>query len=248
MQREAARKTPSQHVGRPRHLKHLGVLLSDRYSSSRETADLGEAIQLTRESIDTTPQSHTELVGRQTCLSAYLRARYLGSGEWSTSKKPFRIQRDVVETTGPEDPNRSLYLSHLGTQLGHRYSRTKGHITDLHDSIQTLQEAVNATPQYHPDRAERLYHLGLQLHRRYIQTQDVDSLDEAIVCHQNAMSYANSPIIHQILASRALLRYLAARSRWEEAFEAASTAIRLIPQLVLRSLCNSDKQHWLGHR
>lgn len=60
------------------------------------------------------------------------------------------------------------------------------------------------------------------------------------------MSYTNSPIIHQIQASTALLRYLAARSRWQEAFEAASTAIRLIPQLVLRSLGNSDKQHWLG--
>jgi CHAT domain-containing protein len=46
-------------------------------------------------------------------------------------------------------------------------------------------------------------------------------------------------------ASRHLLQDLVTKGTWEEAFEAATDALGLVPQLILRSLDNSDKQYLL---
>ncbi|KAM6514012.1 hypothetical protein FALCPG4_015195 [Fusarium falciforme] len=70
-------------------------------------------------------------------------------------------------------------------------------------------------------------------------------LEEAILHLQAALHQSNSSPITRIDACRKLIRFCHITSDWQQAYEASSVAIRLIPRLVPRSLEHSDKQHML---
>lgn len=160
-------------------------------------------------------------------------------------EEAIRLTQEAVDMTPEDHPDRVTRLGHHGLGLGDRYSRT-GLMADLEEAIRIILEAVNATSEDHQDRAVWLGNLGARLGDRFSRTKKVTDLEDAVSYFQAALKSNNSSTTNCILAGKEALRLGAIISNWQKACEDSTVAVNLIPNLISRSLQNSDKQHMLS--
>ncbi|KAL4992900.1 CHAT domain-containing protein [Aspergillus recurvatus] len=119
-------------------------------------------------------------------------------------------------------------------------------MADLNKAIELLQEAISTVPEDHPDRAVYLINLGNQFGDKHSRTQAVADLNAAIAYYESALHQPTALITSRIQAGNKVLHYRAATLDWQHCYEAAYTAVDLIPKLTSRSLEASDKQYMLA--
>ncbi|KAH7022672.1 CHAT domain-containing protein [Ilyonectria destructans] len=256
-QRDAVSRSPQDDADRPGYLSNLAICLSGRYSMTRNKNDLDECIRLSQESVDATPRVHGDWAIRSSNLGDWLYERHSRIGRVVDLDEAIRIGGELSNVTPTNHPNRSVYLNNLGIRLSDRYSRT-GVVDDHDEAIRIAQEPVDATPKDDADRIGRLLNLGGRLCERYRRTElDSDfktafdvgkqALDASPTGHALRMACLNNLgalMVHKHKMKSSIadldeaIRYCP--------FEAADAAIRLIPQLVLRSLDTSEKQHLIS--
>lgn len=245
MARDAVNATPKGYPNRAGYLHNLGTHLNNRYSRTGAMADLEEAIQVARNAVDATPKDHPDRAKWLSNLGAKLGDRYSRTGAITDLEESIQIARNTVDATPQDHPDRVTLLHNLGNRLGDRYLRT-GAMEDLEEAIQITRDTVDATPEDHPDRASQLHYLGAKLGDRYSRTGAMADLEEAKTLFLIALNLNVSPVRHRLQAGRRLLLSSTILQDIQEAYEAAQTAIRLIPLLTPRSLQNTDKQHLLS--
>lgn len=242
---EVSNATPANHPNRSVYLNNLGIRFSDRYSRTGVVDDHDEAIRIAQESVDATPKDDADRIGRLLNLGGRLCERYRRTELDSDFRTAFDVGKQALDASPTGHALRMACLNNLGALMVHKH-KMKSNIADLDEAIRYCRESVDATSQNHPDRAGRLSNLGAILAERSIFTKEPMALNEAVSYFQAAIALPSSPLIIRIHASRQLIFCLAVGSKWQQAFEAADVAIRLIPQLVLRSLDTSDKQHLIS--
>jgi hypothetical protein len=208
-------------------------------------ADLEEAIQISRQAVDVTPEDHPNRARRLNSLGVSLRKRYSRTGAMADLEEAIQIGRQAVNVTPEDHPDYARRLNSLGVSLRKRYSKT-GAIADLEEAIQVGRQAVDVIPEDHPDRAEWLSDLGIGLGDRYSRTGAIADLEEGIQSHLYALTSDEAPIDKRIDAGMQLLRLYALGSDWERGSTYSTMAVKLVPRLNARSLENSDKQHRLS--
>ncbi|KAL4813877.1 CHAT domain-containing protein [Aspergillus spinulosporus] len=243
--REAVKATPEDHPSRAACLNNLGIRLRKRYSRTGAMADLNESIEIGRDVVKTTPENHPDYTMYLNSLCIHLRVRHSRTGATADLEESIKIGREVVKATPKDHPDQAERLDNLGSSLNDQYSRT-GAMADLEESIQVGQEAVKATPGDHPGQDMYLNNLGIRLRKRYLRKGAISDLHNAISHHESALHHENALITTRIRAGQNALRNLAILSYWRQAYEIAVATVNLIPQLALRSLENSDKQHLLS--
>ncbi|KAH8736878.1 CHAT domain-containing protein [Ilyonectria robusta] len=242
---EVSNATPTNHPNRSVYLNNLAIRLSDRYSRTGVVDDHDEAIRIAQESVDATPKDDADRIGRLLNLGGRLCERYRRTELDSDFKTAFDVGKQALDASPTGHALRMACLNNLGALMVQKH-KMKSSMADLDEAIRYCRESVDATSHNHPDRAGRLSNLGAILAERFIFTKEPTALNEVFSCFQAAIELPSSPLIIRIHASRELIFWLAVGSKWQQAFEAADAAIRLIPQLVLRSLDTSDKQHLIS--
>ncbi|KAF6793794.1 TPR domain-containing protein [Colletotrichum sojae] len=228
-------------------------------------ADLEEAITITREAIEATPQDHPDRAKWLNNLGSYLGdrfdrtgamadleeaitiTRYSRTGAMADLEEAATIAREAVEATPKDDPDRAARLNNLGSHLGDRYSRI-GAMADLEESITITREAVEATPKDHPDRTGRLNNLGIRLSSRYSRTGAMADLEESITITREAVEttpkdHPNRATLLNNLGNRLGSRYsrTGAITDLEEAITITREAIKATPQ------DHPDRATWLNN-
>ncbi|KAL4958638.1 CHAT domain-containing protein [Aspergillus stella-maris] len=246
--REAVHATPEDHPNRAGRLNNLGVWLGDQYSRTGAMADLEEAIQVGKEAVHTVPEDYPDRAMYLNNLGMQLGDKYSQTramADLEEAIKAIQVGREAVQATPGDHPDHAMYLNNLGIGLGDRYSRI-GAMADLEEAIQVGREAVQATPGDHPDHAMYLNNLGMKLGDRYSRTGAVTDLEEAILHEKSALRQETSFVTTRIEAGKNAILALALLSKWQDCYNIAEIAVRLVPRLTLRSLQNSDKQYLLG--
>ncbi|CCT76202.1 uncharacterized protein FFUJ_14165 [Fusarium fujikuroi IMI 58289] len=226
-------------------LNNLGIRLNDKYSRTGLFEDLNNAIQHATRAVDVLPPDHLELAGHLKNLGTLLNEKYMRTADAADYTTCVDIGVRALQAAPLGHSLHSSCLSNMARLFFINFQKT-GDLAQLEESIRMFREAVDSSPEDHPFHADRLLCLGDVLAEKYVISRDLAVLDESITYVRSASSRANAPLNVRIKASRQWLRNLLVRSQWREAFEAAEKALGLIPELVLRSLDNSDKQHLLG--
>lgn len=226
------------------YLNTLGVRLGDLYFRTDSVADLESAIGACEKAVELTPKEDGYHGGRLNSLAIQLGTRHARTQVTADLKKAIRVAREAVNATPNDHPDCPMFLNTLGFQLNDLFLATKA-LPDLQDAISVTQMAVEACPKEHPDRAMYLNNLGTRLNDRFLLTKRPSDLAAAISYLKMALNLAGSRSITRIEGAISLIEICAANARWEQAFEAAELAIKLIPTMSPRSLEQSDKQHAL---
>jgi tetratricopeptide (TPR) repeat protein len=120
---QAARKVldemPQDHDDdRAVHLDSFGVAFGDRYSITGDAADLEEAIRLSGEAVNLTPEDSQARAKRLSNHAIRLAERYGMRGEITDLEDAICYMRQVVGIIPKDDPDKAMYLNNLGTALG----------------------------------------------------------------------------------------------------------------------------------
>ncbi|RYP61175.1 hypothetical protein DL771_010212 [Monosporascus sp. 5C6A] len=264
--REATQLTPDDHPDIVGRLNNLGNHLGSRYSRTKAIVDLEEAIYVGKQAEHVTPDGYTNKAALLNNLGVLLTDRYARTLTIADLENAIQAHRQALDMTPVDRFYRAIYLNNLGNRLSDWFTWT-GKMNDLEEAIKLLEEAVDITPGDHPDKAMYWNSLGIRLGDRHSRTQAMADLDRAIELVRQAVGAApdkhpdltawaynlgnllsalrheSGPTMLRIRAGAALLRTL---SDWEQAHEASSLAVSLIPRLTARSLGNSDRQHVLS--
>ncbi|EWZ80294.1 hypothetical protein NW765_011586 [Fusarium oxysporum] len=177
--RRALDQMPRDHHDRAAYLDDLGVALGDRFSITRNPADLEEAIKISREAVNMTPVDSPDRAGRLSNCGIRLAERYSVIEEISDLRDAIIIMREVLEVTPSDDPDRAMYMNNLGTALADQYAQTRK-MADLNESIYITQQAIDAAVEDYSDLPMYLNSLALRLGDRYTRTGDGADLDNAL--------------------------------------------------------------------
>ncbi len=240
--RQAVKATPQSHLQFPLLLTNLGAHLSDKWSMTKTEGDLEEAIRLLQQALGYIPDDHPARIVQFDILAISLGRKYSNTNQISDLEEAILFARKAVDATPPGHPYQAKFWNNLGDELGNLYLRTKK-MADLEEGIAYLEQAVKDMPAEHPDRSALLTNLGDQLILRQTKTARPEDLQHAIDHLQAALLQGNSHTISRILAGKSIL---GVTSDWQQAYEAASISVALVPRLSSRSLRNADRIHALS--
>ncbi|KAF4626776.1 hypothetical protein G7Y89_g11379 [Cudoniella acicularis] len=234
-------------------LENLGSHLAQRFSRTEALADLEDAISPTREALACSPHSHSRRAARLYKLGLYVYKRYSRTKSTADLDEAVRLAQEAVEITPPDDRKPAALLQTLMhifderdlVNLGSALSRT-GILSDLDATIEVTVQALEQISEHHPQRASWLCSLASYFVFKWGSTDDLSELDHAISYFQSALLSSNSPIGSRVRTGEQIVWISGLKSDWEAAYEAATTALRLVPNLAPRSLANADKQHVLS--
>lgn len=240
--RQAVKATPQTHQNLAALLTLLAIQLSRRYSRTKDEDDLEEAIRTSRQALDRSPEGHPDRMERLDILAILLGQKYSETGMITDLEEAILVARQAVSATTQEHPIRASVLNNLGDELGNLYLRTED-MNDLEEAITYLQQAADLMSPNDPNLSAVLGNLGDQLNRRYSKTGMAHDRRDAIRHYQTALHLEHSLTLSRIWAGRSILDCAV---DWQQAYEAASLTVDLIPRLSSRSIPNSDRRHTLG--
>ncbi|KAK4176442.1 CHAT domain-containing protein [Triangularia setosa] len=238
---------------------HLGSQLMWRYERTKAAADISNAIRVLQQA-SVSPCGSSADKNRRThsagSLGSALFSRFRNTREFPDLQEAIRVSLASVQEMKNNDlrdpiqsSNLAIGLNNIGLMYEERFLRL-GNIVDLEEAINVqrkcLSMVLGGVLDDHPQAALWGLHLGLSLDRRYRMTKSMPDLAEAISLCLSALRQENSFPRIRIRAGRHAVRLCALASNWEEAYEAASATVNLIPSWMLQSLENSDKQHLFG--
>lgn len=246
---KAEKITPREHPALSHRLYNLALDLNDLYNRTGEIDHLSMSIDKLHEAVKIRPTNHPKFAELLSSLGTSLGDRYANAGMVDDLEESIRRTQQAVDMTPPDQPDLASYLNHLGLAHKQNYSRTNA-INDLDRAITASEKAVHMDFKDNPDHAIWSYNLGEHLGRRYLANSDTVDLRKALSCLRTALHQSNATCECRILAGHSSLRLRMLipgwNSDWEQAYDDASLAIKLIRELTPRSLENSDKQHVLG--
>ncbi|ENH70299.1 Putative 30S ribosomal protein S17P-like protein [Fusarium oxysporum f. sp. cubense race 1] len=237
---------PRDHHDRAAYLDDLGVALGDRFSITRNPADLDEAIQISREAVNMTPVDSPDRAGRLSNCGIRLAEKYSVTEEMSDLKDAIGIMREVLEVTPSDDPDRAMYMNNLGTALADQYAQTSK-MADLNESIHITQQAIDAAVEDYSDRPMYLNSLALRLGDRYVRTGEGADLDNALSIIRDAINSAPDDSPDRGLYLNTLVIQLGRQYARTGAMADLQESVRVAHDIVDTSLNDPDRPMYLNN-
>ncbi|KAI6081062.1 CHAT domain-containing protein [Hypoxylon rubiginosum] len=164
------------------------------------------------------------------------------------SEKALRIFKEVLQMTSEDHTLRGTFLHDLGKHYGRMYDDGVGDDM-LQEAVQFLRQAIEKTPVKSPNHGKYQYDLGCRLYWLFAKNrtpEDVPQFGEAMSCLQAAFNHESLGPTFRIGAAKAFVQFCITDDLMEEALEAASVGVSLMPMQALHLLDDSDKQSALG--
>ncbi|EMT65582.1 Putative 30S ribosomal protein S17P-like protein [Fusarium odoratissimum] len=183
--RKAIENTSANDRRQAAYLNHLANRLGDEYLRTNNAEYLREAIEHAEQAVKITTEDHPNRAAWLNDLGVLLGERFSSTGTIDDLEQAIEIGRRAggatraVGATLPSHPDYAGRLNTLGGLLSDRYLRTQS-LSDLEESIELGQEAVDTTPSQHPNRVRRLDNLADSFGRRHSRTGHMNDLEKAI--------------------------------------------------------------------
>jgi Tetratricopeptide repeat len=215
---------PAPPLDRASHLGNLGVMLTEQYRQTAQSALLSEAIdalERARAALPSGAPSNAWLLGT---LSQVLHARYQRAGDLDDLDQAAAVLREAIAFTDPGSQDRLFMLNDLGIVLVERPDADRA---SLDEAVLALEEAVQRTQRNSPYWPTRLTTLAAVLRRRH----GADDLERAGEVLRQAVTATpqDSP--------RLALRLNQLGSLWLQLPEATGSPVTLLE--AIRTLENS---------
>lgn len=238
--RKACDLTPEDD-SQAKHFSNLAIILKHEFFRTDDQTVLDEAIRVQREAVRTAYKNHPDEVVLLHNLATLLTTKSKVADSTAALEEALQLGRQVVDLTPKDHPKRATYLNTLARQLNNMSSKT-GLLSHLQEAIQCGKEAVDLTEDGHLERANRLVNQGGLHGALFWKTNAPDALKTAIE-HYEAVLYTPSVYeVPRIRAGKELLQYYAAIPDWTKAYDAATTAMNLVPKLISQTTNNADIQ------
>lgn len=226
--RQLVETTPDDHPNRAARIRSLALQLGERFGKTAVRADIDEAVDLSRESIDRIVDKHDRAKHLDT-LGTHLSQRYLQTGDASDLEEAIQVSEQAIEAcTNATD--QAMCSNNLGIRLGDRYARL-GTELDLEEAICLARRAVDATPNG-PNRARYQANLGNRLGDRYIRAGALRDLEEAIQVMRQAATHGDNDNTEKAMYLTSLGNKLADRFERTGHIEDLDQAIQVSRQAV----------------
>jgi tetratricopeptide (TPR) repeat protein len=244
LRRQSIRLMPKSKPDYAATLSNLGMNLYHKYQWTQDINTLEESMKVAKEAV-VFPQNDT--VRKATFLSNLATIQKT----WALEKEDMGLLDEAVLTAqqsitstpdGSTSHHQALHMNNFGVILGDRASRAT-EAGNFDEAIKATKQAIALTPEDHPGRAELFNNLGRLIIDQYRVTSRIADIEEAVSYFKLALHQDNAIMIHRIHAGRAMLDYSLDR---HQAYEAATLAVSLIPQLIHLSLEHSDMQRIIG--
>ncbi|KAF5637706.1 30S ribosomal S17P protein [Fusarium sp. NRRL 52700] len=222
----------------------IGNLFTNRYERLGEASDLARSIELAQTALEKCQQGNESRGSYLHRLSTALIHRFKRERSMADLETSINLSYQAMEVTSTNDVNYSTILHGMGVSLGIKYKITNA-LPDLEKAIRFTKKAVDAMGEAHRYQTEALSTVGENLLRRAAATSCKDDEQEATAFFHRAIIKTQSSVKSRMEAARRVIFIYTSRSEWRLAYEAAVLAIDLLPQLVMRSLGNTDKQEIL---
>ncbi|KAF5967376.1 30S ribosomal S17P protein [Fusarium coicis] len=154
------------------------------------------------------------------------------------------LSYQAMEAVSTNDVSYLTLLHGVGVTLGQKYKVTNG-LSDLEEAIRFAKNTVDAMGEAHRCQTEALSNMGEYLLKRAAATSCKDDEHEATRFCQGAFMKTQSSVKSRMDATRRLIFIYTSQSEWRLAYDAPMLAIDLLPQLLMCSLRNTDKQELL---
>ncbi|KAG5820412.1 hypothetical protein H9Q74_000593 [Fusarium xylarioides] len=188
--RKVVEMTSDSHPGRAAHLNTLAVVLCTRYQQFGAIADLHEAVNASRDSVNATSGGNASWSLRLHNFSAHLYYRFSRSSDLTKGLadlgEAIDTVREAIKACHDGHPERPNLLSNLAVQLTSQFLKT-GNMEDLRESIELGEEAVKMTDVGHSERAVWLFNLSRSLDHRYMSTLNIEDLEKATTAAREAV-------------------------------------------------------------
>ncbi|KAJ4125314.1 hypothetical protein NW768_008931 [Fusarium equiseti] len=217
---------------------NLGNRLGDRYLRTGSEDDINGAIEYAREALQQDPKSYSQLYN----VAIKLGDRFTRIGDLKDVNEAIELERMALEMIPLDHSERVDYLNALGNQLADRFQHKRA-LIDLEEAIEIAKGCLVILSENHPHRASRLNNLAGRLLDLYNVKGNESDLTEAIAQYRLALNHEPSDTEDRIEAGQAIISNC---SDTQQVYDAARTAVGLVPNLVSWSHENSDRQFVLG--
>ncbi|KAM5343410.1 hypothetical protein ACJ41O_011947 [Fusarium nematophilum] len=238
-------------ASRAEWLGNLAASLQRRYEQSEDEShsDIDQAVDLSREALSLTDENDLHRPSALSTLANALGGRARGTRRMDIDEAIGLLREAHRITTGNRERGIEIDVN-LAIRLFQRYDMTdidSESETDLDQATKVATSALDRTPDDHPSRAHLENFLGLFYHAQFFRSPSDSSLQEALAHFWEALRSPQYPsVFRRVQAGRMILHLCCATAKWQAAYEAAVTAVELIPKLSSRSIRNADKQRLLS--
>ncbi|KAK7228312.1 hypothetical protein V2G26_000482 [Clonostachys chloroleuca] len=224
--------------------------------STRDIADLEEAIQATRRAIHEIshenpiyeiPRGSPIYFNWLYALADQLDDKYDITKALPDLQETIKFTLQAISKTPREHSAYGEGLHSLGIRFLTRYLRAK-ELDDVEEGIDFMQEAISSTPEDDPQRAKRLRTLAILLGHRYDKEMDATDLEEAVrllrlatdTSAEHDLEYAG--LLNDLSKGlRALFVRAGNMEDLEGAIQASRQAVNMGPE------DHSERATWLNH-
>ena len=167
-------------------LTNLGGALLASFEYRRDRRDLDEAVQLSREVVDSASSGDPARAFHRANLAHVLLERFSQFWQVADLKEAFEAAKAAVDAIPSGELARAPALSALASAYANRFAYA-GELGDLDEAISVGRQAVAAAPDGHPGQVGCLSNLGIAFHHRFEHVGDTAALDEAVTMQRRAV-------------------------------------------------------------
>ncbi|KAF5233632.1 hypothetical protein FAUST_8068 [Fusarium austroamericanum] len=216
----------------------------NRFERLGTVFDLERCIEFSQKTVDKSGRGDASRHMYLARLASSLKHRFNHYRSIKDIDTAINLGKESLKMTPTGHVDYSLHLQELAQSMSIRWGETKDE-QDLKDAIVFERRALDAMDTGHRQRAESLFNMGSYLLKRESVTGNEDDTHEAAQLFEEAIKQTQSSVKSRIEAARRLTYIYMSQGDWQRAYDAAVAAIDMIPQLLLRSLGNNDKQELL---
>jgi tetratricopeptide (TPR) repeat protein len=203
-----------------------------------------EAVRVADDARDATPYDHPAYVEHLTSLVGALMALYRQTRARQFLDRAVHAASNAAASTPPDHPDRAAVLINLCHALEAAVQAGATGL-DLTQAEQFARDAVEAAPPVHPERAVLLSSLGDILALKAEQMDDPSTARECVSVYASAARMTGAAATDRVRAAQRAARSAMLAGYRNQAMALAETAVRLLPQMIVRDVERADRERRL---
>ncbi|CAG9998320.1 unnamed protein product [Clonostachys byssicola] len=217
-----------------------------RFVLTRDVRDLNQAMELGKR-IEMKADGAKFQAHQYFTLAGYILAQiHKITGSEEILDQRIDLSRKILDRVVALDDRSYLSrtLLDLSDALAQRYE-LKDKFEDLEESIEFAKKAVINMEEEGPDRARALLYVGWGLKSKFLISGIEEHRQQSLSHLRSALTHVHSNLSDRIESGTIAMSEYLTMLNWEDAYGISETLMELIPQLIIRSHKNSDKQRVL---
>lgn len=244
LRREVLDLLPPNHEGQSSAISSLALALRLRFAALHSDKDLDEAIQLQNGAMELVPADHEDRPFVLSELGEVILLKYLRSRNPNDLETSLRLCREALDLDSRASSGRAFRLFCLARCHMERLMASFN-VEDLEETVKLGRQALEARPEAYYGKGSFLGQLGVSLLFRPAGQGISKYHDEGLTYIKQSLGYKETPAFIRLIHCHSALHSCMINQKWEDGFVIADLAMLIIPELIVRSPQNRDRQRSL---